>query len=230
MNPIQAIILDMDGTMLDSMFIWKHMPQVFLQNRGIPIPEDLGERLRTLSCEEAAVKFVEWFSLEDMTPDQVLTEWFDWATERYRTTVFPKPGVEEQLAAWRQEGVRLCIATDNDPVLTEEIFGRLGLLDLFAFVLGNSHVQRNKRFPDIYLLAAQKLGLAPAQCWVLEDSLHAAQVARAAGFTVVGVYDPLSSAAGTQEMSEACHYFAMNWQDVAVYWQECRQNASGGVM
>ncbi|MCU1452423.1 MAG: haloacid dehalogenase superfamily enzyme subfamily [Acidimicrobiales bacterium] len=97
------------------------------------------------------------------------------------------PGVIELLDELRAAGIGCGVASGSPVAWLEKHLGRLGLLDRFATLAGVDRVARGKPAPDVYLLACQELGAAPARSVALEDSAHGVEAARAAGLAVVAV-------------------------------------------
>ncbi len=101
--------------------------------------------------------------------------------ERYRERSEPLPGAVELVGALRAEGVPLAIASSSILPWVEACLGRIGLLDSFDQFVTGSDVERGKPAPDVYLLAARRLGLAPETCLAIEDAPAGILAAKAAG-------------------------------------------------
>ena len=97
------------------------------------------------------------------------------------------PGVSQLLPQLKAHGYVLGVATAADRDWAHRWLGQFDLLPYFEVVASRSDVTNNKPAPDVYLHAAQKLGVAPQNCLVFEDSLTGATSAKAAGMTVVAV-------------------------------------------
>lgn len=186
---MKAAIFDMDGTLLDSMPMWGNLVREYIKEKGIVCSADSLREVESLALKEAAAYFAEHF-LEGVTAQQVLQEWSCYVEREYATTVSPKPGVMEYLETLKRRDVKMCVATLTDAYHAQPVLDRLGMSKYMEFVLTVPEVGKDKRFPDIYLLAAEKMDTLPEQCVVFEDSFYAAQTAKNAGFAVYGVYDP----------------------------------------
>lgn len=183
-------IFDMDGTLIDSMVYWQRLAGEFLARKGVrDIPEDILERIKPMTMTESAALFIREFSLPG-TPASVAGEMNEMMGQHYRADIPLKPGVEAYLKALRARGTRLCVASATAEHLMEACLTRLGVRDLFQFLLSCETVGAGKDRPDVYLEAARRLGASPAETGVYEDALYAARTAKDAGFYVVGVYDP----------------------------------------
>ena len=190
---MQAVIFDLDGTLLDSMGVWEQVDQRFLRENGVLPPAGISDRLKQMGIQEAAQYLVDAFSLP-MTPRQVIDRIEALAAEEYRLRIPLKPGVLPVLDALEQRGIPCCIATATYDSLVEAALERLGIAKRFRFVLTCSQVGSTKAKPDIYLECARRLGYAPGEILVAEDTLHAIETANGAGFFTFGVYEPTAAA------------------------------------
>ena len=193
MPPIKAYIFDLDGTMLDSTGVWEQIDIDFLNKREIPAPPDYARAVAPMSFREAAEYTVARFHLPD-APDDLCREWFDMALYAYGHTVKLKPNVREYLAALKSRGKKLGVATSSTSQLYEAALRNLDILHFFDVICSADEMKYGKSRPDIFTLAAKKLGVSPSDCAVFEDVLQAVQSAKSAGMTVYGVYDEASKA------------------------------------
>lgn len=184
----KGIIFDLDGTILDSMHIWEEIDKKFLGKRGLEVPEDYLRSITPLGFERAAVYTIERFGFLE-TPEQIIAEWYQMATDAYANQVQLKPSAEEYLRYLKKRGIKIGIATSCEPQMFLPALKRNGILDLFESYTTVREVPRGKEFPDIYERQAEKMGLLPEECAVFEDILKAVQGANAGGFYTVGVYD-----------------------------------------
>ena len=185
---IKALIFDMDGVIMDSMGMWDTLVIDYLYTKGINADEEFSRSLFTCSMEEAAGRMIEKFSL-DMTPKDVVADVNDYISDFYFTKVQPKENAPEGLRELQQEGFRICLATSTDRPLVEAAMERVGLLDIFEFIITSSEAGRGKDSPDIFLMAAKKLGIENDNILVIEDNHNAVRTAGSVGFKTCGVYD-----------------------------------------
>lgn len=184
----KGIIFDMDGTLVDSMWLWESIDRKILNKRNIKPPEDLKESIQTMSFYEVAKYFKTRFDLPE-SPEQIQKECYETCVYEYSTNIPLKHGAKEFLLLLKQKNIKIGLATSNYRELTELNLKKNKVYHLFDAITTISEVKRSKSFPDIFLLTAKKLNLHPKDCIVFEDILSAVKGAKTAGMTVVGVYD-----------------------------------------
>jgi len=207
MLDIKGVIFDLDGTLIDSMQVWKVFEYEYLRSLGAEPRPGLGEVLRSLSSVEEAVYFREEYGVTQSVEEIVLGR-NSLISIKYKTEIPVKAGVMQALMALKARGIRMCIATATERELVEPAIERLGFMDYVERVFTCEEVGVSKSSPDIYILAAEYLGLDPGDILVAEDALYAMKTAKKAGFVVAGVYD-LSSADQEEEIKQTCDYY---WQ------------------
>ncbi len=187
-NNIEAAIFDMDGTLIDSMWVWKSINHEFLAKRNLSVPDDLKRDIEHLSFEQSAQYFKDRFNIED-TVEDIIIEWNDMASYSYANNVKLKPGAREYLALLKEKGLKLGLATSNYSKLVEVTLKNNDIFEFFDAITTTWEVKKEKNFPDVYLLTAKKLDVDPSKCMVFEDILPAVMGAKLAGMKVIGVQD-----------------------------------------
>ncbi|MCL6590617.1 MAG: HAD family phosphatase [Firmicutes bacterium] len=192
---MKAVIFDLDGTLIDSMGVWEQIACNFLKDRGIPIPEGIGYKLKNMSFQESAEYYIKTFALSE-TREELIETWNKLAYREYAENINLKDGAFDYLTHLAKTGIKMGIATATCRRLAEAVLRRHGILSLFQVIvtLGEFAHGRgmSKGEPFIFLQAAQKLGVSPSECIVIEDSLHAVQGAIKAGMKVWAIYDRFS--------------------------------------
>lgn len=189
---MKAAIFDLDGTLIDSMEVWDKIGRDFLATRGIKAPDDLNRIVKNLSFNETAGYYIRRFSLPDQSK-QLISIWNAMAYREYAENIELKPGVREYLIKLKENNIRMGIATATDRELVEAVLRRHEIFPFFQTVVTVADIGKGKEYPDIFLLAAQKLKVNPQNCIVFEDCLHAVNGAKRAGMKVFAVYDPASA-------------------------------------
>lgn len=191
-NTIKGAILDLDGTLLDSLNVWYNIDRILLGSYHISPPEDISEIVKTMTIEESSNYFVERFHLP-VTPMALARQVEQMAAHQYRYVLQLKEGAEEFLTGLDEMGIKYGIATATYPALARAALDRLGLTSRVQFLMTEEEIGKGKSQPDIYYEGAKRLGLGKRQILVAEDALHSILTAKKAGFFTAGVYDPVTS-------------------------------------
>ena len=187
----EAVIFDLDGSLVDSMWMWERIDIEYLGKFGIPMPKDLQRQIEGMSFNETAQYFKSHFHLPDSL-EQIKEAWNRMAWDKYRHEVPLKPGAAAFLKQCRKDGVRLGIATSNSRELVETIAEVHGLREYFSCIMTACDVKKGKPAPDIYLAVAGALGVSPKNCLVFEDIVPGIMAGKNAGMEVCAVEDAYS--------------------------------------
>ena len=188
MNNIKAAIFDLDGTLIDSMWVWQQIDIDYLSKRGHAVPNNLNDEITHLSFTQTAEYFKNRFSIEDSV-EEIMNTWNTMAFNHYKNNVKLKIGALEYLHKLKRSGIKIGLATSNSMPLLTATLKNNNAFDLFDAITVTDEVKKSKSNPDIYLLAAKKLGVDPKDCMVFEDIIAAVEGAKLAGMKVTGVYD-----------------------------------------
>jgi HAD superfamily hydrolase (TIGR01509 family) len=186
---IRAVILDMDGLILDT----EPMSQAgwgrTFRERGIPFEDYQFHALVGLNVDNARRKMLAWYG-PDFPFDEIYARKLECVDEIIAAQGIPlKPGLQEFLAA--VEALNLCKAVATSTARERAIYklGIAGLPDAFPVIAGGDEVAHGKPAPDLFRLAARRLRVPPAECLAFEDSDPGVLAARAAGMRVVIIPD-----------------------------------------
>lgn len=185
---IRGAIFDVDGTLLDSMFIWDTIGETYLRSIGYQPKENLNETFKNMSLHQAARYYQTEYGVTQSI-DEIMDGVNAMLERYYRFEVPLKPGVAELLERLRQDGVKLCIATATDRHLVEAALDRCGVLSCFGEIFTCNEVGHGKDEPDIFEAALRFLGTRREETLVFDDALYAVRTAKEAGFPVAAVYD-----------------------------------------
>ena len=188
LNDIKAAIFDLDGTLVDSMWVWAQIDIDYLREKGYSMPENLRSEIVHLSFSQTAIYFKEKFNLDDSI-EKISKDWHDMAFNHYSNNVKLKLGVKDFLNSLKSLKIKIALATSNSIPLLEACLKNNGIYDYFDSITTTDEVSNGKDCPDVYLLAADKLGINPKDCLVFEDILPAIQGAKAANMKVIAVKD-----------------------------------------
>ena len=211
---IKGAVFDMDGTLLDSMWLWNTMGSGFLIRRGITPEPDIDRKFKVMSIVETAAYYKEHYGIDE-SPDEIRAQINSYVEDGYRQRVTLKKGVMELLEQFRDRGVRMAVATSTDRYLVEIALSHCGIRDFFCCVLTCTEAGCDKNVPDIYVMAQERLGVERDETVVFEDAPHAIKSAKAGGFTVAGIADR-SYTQERRELEAICDMFIDSYQDLPV--------------
>lgn len=212
LDNIDAVIFDLDGSLVDSMWMWHEIDVEYLGRYGLAVPEGLQHDIEGFSFSETAVYFKERFALPDSV-EEIKRSWNQMAWDKYMNEVPLKPGVREFLDCCRSKNIKLGIATSNSRELVTNVADTHGLHDYFSCIMTGCDVGRGKPAPDIYLAVAKKLNADPARCLVFEDIVPGILAGKAAGMTVCAVEDAYSLFQ-TAEKKELADYYITDFYEI----------------
>jgi HAD superfamily hydrolase (TIGR01509 family) len=194
---IKAVVFDMDGLMYDSERLAREGWRDVAARHGVEIPDELVERTMGLKCAEVRSLMQEHFDARGVEADATALhrERNALMIERIEAEGAPvKPGLYELLDHVRARGMKAAVASAASPRRVETLLRKSGLTDAFDAVVHGGDARRGKPAPDLFLEAAARLGLAPRDCLVLEDSANGALAAHAAAMPLILIPDEVEPA------------------------------------
>ena len=212
LNGIQAVIFDLDGTLVDSMWMWKAIDIEYLSRFGIELPDDLQREIEGMSFSETAEYFKTRFQLEPSI-EEIKATWNEMAYEKYSSEVPLKEGVLEFLLFLKSQGIKTGIATSNSRELASAALRGLAVEQYFDAIHTSCEVAKGKPSPDIYLYVADKLGVSPEHCLVFEDIPQGIMAGKNAGMKVCAVWDEFS-VPFEEEKKQLSDYFIQSYKEV----------------
>lgn len=186
LSDFDLAIFDFDGTLVDSIDVWRVADIEFMSRRGLTMPDDFYEMISHMDLLTASEFIVESVGLNG-TADDVAREFLDIVRMEYTEKIPMINGAKEFLLKLKSAGMKLALATASQEELYRPCLKRHGVYGLFDCVVTTDDVKKTKGFPDIYLLAADRLGIRPERCVVFEDIYLGAVGAKAARMTCVGI-------------------------------------------
>lgn len=201
----KAMIFDLDGTLVDSMWMWYDIDVEYLARFNITVPKGLQADIEGKSFSETAVYFKERFNIPDSI-DKIKSDWNQMAWDKYTNEVPMKEGAPEFIRECRKRGILLGIATSNSRELVENIITVHGMKDDFACIMTGCDVKCGKPSPDIYLAVAGALNVAPCDCLVFEDIVPGIMAGKRAGMEVCAIEDEYSLYQAEEKAALADYY------------------------
>lgn len=212
MEWVKGAIFDLDGTLIDSMGLWRQIDEEFLGKRGLGVPKDYSAKIAAMGVEETAIYTKDRFGFDD-TVEDIIKEWYDMALDAYSNRIMLKPGAGKYLRLLKGRGIKLSIATASDIKLVVPVLNNNKVLDLFENITTIREVDRGKGFPDVYLEAARKMELHPEECAVYEDIIEGIKGAKSGGFYTIGVHD-YWSASEKDDIVKLADKYIENYEDL----------------
>ncbi len=210
---IQAVLFDIDGTLVDSMGVWHDIDIEYFNLLQMVMPPTLQKDIEGMSFTETAVYFKETFQLTEKTVEDIKLDWIRMAHEKYLYEIKAKPGAKEFMTFLKEKGIKIGCATSNDRNLAMAALKPHGFLEKVDVLCTACEVNAGKPAPDIYLKAAQELGVAPEHCLVFEDVPNGMRAGKAAGMTVIGVEDEHSKPY-KKEIDEICDAYIKDYYEL----------------
>ncbi|MCP1101094.1 HAD superfamily hydrolase (TIGR01509 family) [Aequitasia blattaphilus] len=193
LKDIEGIIFDLDGTLIDSMWIWPSVDEEYLGARNLRMPEGFQDQMEGMSYRDVAKLFRTTFPSIESSTEEIMEEWIRMAYHKYVNEVPLKSGVKKFLQEMRRREIPMGIATSNTLDLVLDTLKSLEIDFYFSSIHSANEVKSGKPEPDIYLLVSQELGISPKKCLVFEDVPMGILAGKNAGMKVCGVEDSFSA-------------------------------------
>lgn len=201
----KACLFDLDGTLVESMHIWKDIDIEFLGRFGYDLPPSLQREIEGRSFTETAHYFKGRFDIP-LSIDEIMECWNQMAYQKYAEEIGFKRGAFEFVKALKQKGIYTAICTSNSRELVTAVGEHLGFLPYFDAVITSCEVGAGKPEPDIYLEAAKRVHTEPRHCLVFEDTLAGLTAGKRAGMRICAVEDSFTASLRLEKIALADYY------------------------
>ena len=205
LNNIKACIFDMDGTLVDSMWVWRRIDIDYLKKFNLEVPKDMGKDFEGASMREVAQYFKNRFNIEDDI-DTMINEWNDMAMYNYTHNVKLKPHAKEFLEYLYEKEIKIGLYTSNSLVLAKATLKALNIEKYFDVITAGCSGIKGKPEPDGYLLTAKNLNVEPKNCLVFEDLTMGIQAGINANMRTCAVKDTYSDYQDSAKRELADYY------------------------
>ena len=205
MNIYKSYLFDFDGTLVDSMPSFISVMLRILDENGIPYESDIIKTITPLGYGGTAKYFRDPLGLT-LSEAEILERMNRYIYEEYAHKIPAKSNVPDVLRALRASGADLHILTASPHTVLDVCLDRLGLYGLFDNVWSCDDFGTTKADPEIYKMAAARIGRPIGDILFLDDNCNAVKTAKAAGMRTCGVYDPSSEDYRAELSAIADHY------------------------
>jgi HAD superfamily hydrolase (TIGR01509 family) len=210
---ITGAIFDFDGTLFDSMHVWKGIRYKFFEWLGIELTDEDKQVFNGLFLRESFLLAIERFGLEQ-TYEELLSMLFDYIKARYLTETEPKNDIIEFLEKLKAKGIKMGIATATGEPALMAVLEKYNMADYFSAIYSTYTVGASKTEPKVYDVVLGELGTEKETTWIFEDALYAAKTAKANGYNVVGIYDKSEPKQG--ELKELVDFYIYNYKELDI--------------
>ncbi len=186
MSKVRAVVFDLDGLMFNTEELYQYVGAEVLRRRGCEFTPDLLDEMMGRPGAIALQIMIDWHQL-DTTVEKLSSESDEVFAEILAEQLDVMPGLLPLLEALETAGLPKAIATSSGRRFVTEVLSKFQLEPRFQFILAAEDVKNGKPDPEIYLTAAARFGLMPAEILVLEDSQNGCRAAAAAGTFAVAV-------------------------------------------
>lgn len=211
-----AVIFDLDGTLIDSMWVWPKIDEVYLGRFGFTVPDTFDAEVEGMSFTETAMYVKERFKIRDSV-EQIKTDWNQLALEFYAQKVPLKQNVQSFLEYIKDQEIKIGIATSNSQELVKVVLEAHGIRDYFDAIRTSCEVEKGKPYPYIYNKVAEDLGVEAHRCLAFEDVPNGVLAAKRAGMIACAIRDRQNQEMEVLLKKEA-HYFVEDYKQVIEYF------------
>lgn len=205
------LLFDFDGTLVDSMEMWRSTGKDVMKKRGIDLSLEEDRVTASMSHQQSSVYFADKY-LGGKGAEELLKEFNTVLEDSYANHIDLKPHVREVLDALKKARVPMAIASSTDERLLRMAVDRLGLSDHFQFIQSVDNSGHSKDSPEYYELAAERFATTLDQMLFFDDALYAIKRAESVGLKTIAVYDP-SQEDEIDEIKAAASGFIQDFSD-----------------
>lgn len=202
---IKLVIFDLDGTLLDSTYIWSDIDREFFARRGLELPIDFFDQICHLGLTGAAKYTINKYHLNEKEED-IIKEWRDASIRYYRDIIQLKPHAKEFLEYLKNNDVILSLATVNDEMLYKPCLERLGILKYFSLVKDVNSIKVGKESPKLYESINEHFNIKKENTAIFEDIVLGLKTAHDNGYLTIAVDDDATKDTYAEKKANSNYY------------------------
>ena len=211
-DQVEAVLLDLDGTLVDSMWMWGKVDEEFFENEGMKMPQDFQRQIEGMGFTEVCVYMKEKYKF-NLTPDEIGNRLNQMAEYKYQHEVKTKEYAYDFVKDLKKRGIKTGICSSQSRYLIEGCLKSNGIFEFIDTIKAGCEVLQGKPAPDIYLAAAKELNVDPSKCLVFEDLPNGVKAGKNAGMKVCAVYD-LYSQPNEPEIRKLADYYIKSYKQI----------------
>jgi HAD superfamily hydrolase (TIGR01509 family) len=185
---IRAVIFDMDGVIINSEPIWEKTEKILLARRDLEYDPTYRDKIVGLNQKDSGKLLKETFNLPEKI-EELLAERIGILLSLFDKELELVPGLPIILKELKESGFLLALASSSPLRVINFVLDKFSLHEFFSLVISGEFVENGKPAPDIYLYTAEKLGIQPTECVIIEDSVNGVKSAKSAGMICIAIPD-----------------------------------------
>ncbi len=208
---ITGAIFDFDGTLFDSMPLWKGLKFEFFESLGITLTDKDRKDFSGLFLMDAIPLAKQRFEFKE-SKQELFEMFFELLSEKYLEKALPKNNIIPFLEKLKNIGVKMGIATATGEAALIPLLQKFNMLQYFSAIYSTYTVGAPKSQPSVYDVVLAQLGVDKSSTWIFEDALYAAKTAKQSGYNVVGIFD--NSEKNPQELKEIADIYISDYNEI----------------
>lgn len=188
-SEFDAVIYDMDGVIIDSEPFWKSTEIDVFKKVNLDFVKIGGEKTVGLRIDEVIDYWYARHPWEGLSPTEVLRDIMNEMVRRVSEEGEEMPGARESITFFKENGKKIALASSSYHELINSVLERLKIREYFEVINSAEDLKYGKPHPEIYIKTAAELGVDPARCMVIEDSMNGIISGKAAKMQVVAIPD-----------------------------------------
>jgi HAD superfamily hydrolase (TIGR01509 family) len=179
----KGALFDMDGTLIDTEKIYRKYWKMGVETEGFTFNPDFWKEIAGVSGERALAVINEFFPGIDAP--HMKNNVHNWVTEEMKRNIPERPGMREILVYLKENGCKLALASSSAHEKINTFIEKCHLEGIFDALVSGQDMKRSKPEPDIFLKAAEEIGVDPKNCYVFEDGINGVKAGIAAGCATI---------------------------------------------